>query len=231
MREGRIADSWAWCSCWEAKGFLTYTTDSQWQLHLTPSLGQIFLQENLMTTKNSFVRKSYWSPSNCPLTSNNIWWGQNLVQTKDADDPLGRVGIGPVLGFQNQNPLEYGIQYITSSLRQNPWGRRAHYLEDHLSPGHAFHDNFSVTGRRFPHHLWANGREVEQDHLQGMGVQQQLWGKAVCYSYFTGRTPNESMWITHNAASLQKILKINRTTKIFLIPLLRENKKPQLNVV
>lgn len=51
------------------------------------------------------------------------------------------------------------------------------YLEDHFSPGHAFHNNLSVTGRGLPYHLGANGWEVEQDHLQGVGVQQKLQTK------------------------------------------------------
>lgn len=73
-----------------------------------------------------------------------------------------------------------GLQGISSHMNRIPEADPSLHLEDHLCPGHALHNDLGVTGRSFPHHLRADGREIEQDHLQGVGVQQQLWSKASC---------------------------------------------------
>jgi hypothetical protein len=165
------------------------------------------------------------------MTFNNIWGAQRMwtILWDWKDRPK-------TWAFKIQIPRKRGPNTQPSPFAPNPYGRYNHHLEDHLCPGHAFYDNLSVTGRCLPHHLWANGREVEQDHLQGVGVQQQLWGKAEGYRHF----PRDKhlvepcrlitfFWLyTKYTAD-----KHNYKRKIFVIPIAQKKqcKKPQFDVV
>lgn len=81
-------------------------TESHRQPHQTSNFGQILLQENPITMKNSFVKKIYWPSKNCPLIFNNVQQGQNLVLPESVGRPLGLQGAGPDLSFQNQYSSE-----------------------------------------------------------------------------------------------------------------------------
>lgn len=48
------------------------------------------------------------------------------------------------------------------------------HLQDHLGPGHPLHHDLGVAGRSLAENLGADGREVQQDRLQGVSVQEEL---------------------------------------------------------
>lgn len=57
-------------------------------------------------------------------------------------------------------------------------------LQDHFRLSHAFVHHFSVRSRRRPINLRAYGRQIQQDRLQHVGVQQQLLC-ALCVDWLT----------------------------------------------
>ena len=53
------------------------------------------------------------------------------------------------------------------------------HLENHLGAGHALHHYLGVAGGCLAEHLGADGRQIQQDGLQRVGVQEQLVSQSV----------------------------------------------------
>lgn len=50
------------------------------------------------------------------------------------------------------------------------------HLQDHLCAGHPLHHNLGVAGGSLAENLGADGRQIQQDRLQGVSVEKKLAG-------------------------------------------------------
>lgn len=51
------------------------------------------------------------------------------------------------------------------------------HLQDHLCAGHPLHHDLGVAGRSLAENLGADGRQIQQDRLQGVSVEKKLAGQ------------------------------------------------------